>query len=1255
MADFSTFVRNFVVAGVVAGGAIYGVAGTRAAADDAAQQRASGGGGGGSSSASAGGRRHVGMGRRLLAAALGDSSPGGTLMHVPRADTALDAVIATLPDPVDSHGDWAYDSFVEALRRAHESTGYAVERAWLPWSAGADTVVNDSLGLKLRGEYPGVILFRRVDTDTSTVQRPRRRLLYLVGEVPTLGVHVRALQHALAERDSLLGARGTLRLVGPTYSGSAEGLSRVLAAWQGGRGDRAVSVVTGSATSASNRHFFQVPGFSFGATVNSDQALGAMVDSTLLKRLDVEPRQVALVVESSPYGQSVEQTELATDSSKREVAKFRPGRHEEEEEEDEKQEPRVPIIVPFPLNIGSLRTAYEASAAATAASRRDPAAPSEPHVPLSLTDPARPAESPPVMSRLTAPTLDVVMDGITRTLRSHDVRMVGIVASDIRDRLFLASELRRRLRDVRFFTFESNTLYLAPEYNHHLRGMLVISTYPLIPETQLWAAGPGSRHLLSFANEYAEGVYNATLIQLGNAGQVLDFVLPEKDSHVGPPVWITAVGSTGLLPLLVDSPATRNAYAGLKTKVTGRTASPDPRLDFLTILVFLIPFVLTGVLAYRILREHGAFADESKRDARVLADQQAAGRATLDACPPAERPDLELDLAGRVDRILLFRRARWASLRYQRQLYAALQIVALAGAFFPLATVYTMAILWDHKVMGGVLTFLLVVSAGWTLLALGVSIAQAWRWYRVYRDDFDARRDAVAGRRDLWMVNVHARRLLVALGALYLVLTLFFTGELLAMALGSRTRFAIFFHRASQLQSGLSPLAPLVLAATGFFLWCVWHLRRVEALRAMTAFEAACLTREPGVDLSDVDAGDPVERPSDAERWFTAIPARAVQGVRQVRARFFRLVPDRRGLALFVGLAAVAGYVCWLSMASLEVLVGIRFFDVLYRFSLISLMLVTAWAVYRLVSVWSALQRCLQAVAGTPLVTAFERLPTRIARLTRLNFFGVARSAVVAPVAAVQWRHLRTLGEDVQALPPAEGASPAALAAENELRKEVADFAALPQPVTSLGVCGDEGRLGGNFVALAAVLERFWAREPGAAGMEHVRGAAEKQGDGRDAPSTSGQFRRSFSDPLRLWLRGAEEFAAVLVVDYVEWVISQLRVLALFLFSSLLITIVLMGSYPFQPESLVRLVFMVILLATVVGIMSVVVQMNRDEVLSRIAKTEPGKVTWDWHFVTNALVFGLVPVATLISSEFPEVRDFLFAWVGPLSRLFGAG
>jgi hypothetical protein len=581
--------------------------------------------------------------------------------------------------------------------------------------------------------------------------------------------------------------------------------------------------------------------------------------------------------------------------------------------------------------------------------------------------------------------------------------------------------------------------------------------------------------------------------------------------------------------------------------------------------------------------------------------------------------------------------------------------VALAGAFFPLATVYTMAILWDHKVMGGVLTFLLVVSAGWTLLALGVSVFQAWRWYRLYHDDFDARSSAARERRDLWTLNVYARRLLVALGAVYLALTLVFTGELLLMALGSRTRFAIFFHRASQLESGLSPLAPLVLAATGFFLWCVWHLRRVASLRSMTAFEAACLTHEPGIELSDVDAGDPVEPPSDAERWFTAIPPRAVQGVRQVRARFFRLVPDRRALMLFAVLAAAAFYIFSQSMASLEVLVGIATFDRLYQFVLIALLLVTAWAVYRLVAVWNALRRCLEAVAGTPLVTAFERLPRRIARLTRLNFFGVARSAVVAPVAAVQWRHLHTLGDDVQALPPAKDAAPATLAADAELRAEVARFAALPQPVTSLGVCGDEGRLGGNFVALATVLERFWEREPGAAGMAHVRGAAERQGDGRGSPSTSGQFRRSFSDPLRLWLRGAEEFAAVMVVDYVEWVIAQLRVLAMFLFSSLLITIVLLGAYPFQPESLVRLIFVVILLATVAGIMSVVVQMNRDEILSRIAKTEPGKVTWDWHFVTNALVFGLVPVATLISSEFPEVRDFLFAWVGPLSRLFGAG
>jgi hypothetical protein len=241
------------------------------------------------------------------------------------------------------------------------------------------------------------------------------------------------------------------------------------------------------------------------------------------------------------------------------------------------------------------------------------------------------------------------------------------------------------------------------------------------------------------------------------------------------------------------------------------------------------------------------------------------------------------------------------------------------------------------------------------------------------------------------------------------------------------------------------------------------------------------------------------------------------------------------------------------------------------------------------------------------------------------------------------------------ALAVADASAPAP--AETRLRRSVAEYMdGRCEPESGFGTCGDEGPHGDHLLRLTGVLESFWEAEPGSAEFGHVATAFDKAGPGRSGgPSASGHFRRSFSDPLRTWLAAAEEYAAVQVVDYVEWVVAQLRVLALFLFVALVLTTALLASYPYKPQSLVKLVFFVILLASVGALLRVSVEMNRDEVLSRVAKTEPGKLTWDRNFLTNGLVFGLVPIATLVSSEFPAVREFLFAWIYPLTRLLGGG
>ncbi|HEU5171630.1 MAG TPA: hypothetical protein VFU46_13870, partial [Gemmatimonadales bacterium] len=62
------------------------------------------------------------------------SSPGEAGRFVRSSEWSLDAIVAMLPDPIDSHLDWGFDLDLEAIRRAYERTGYVLDRFWMPWT-----------------------------------------------------------------------------------------------------------------------------------------------------------------------------------------------------------------------------------------------------------------------------------------------------------------------------------------------------------------------------------------------------------------------------------------------------------------------------------------------------------------------------------------------------------------------------------------------------------------------------------------------------------------------------------------------------------------------------------------------------------------------------------------------------------------------------------------------------------------------------------------------------------------------------------------------------------------------------------------------------------------------------------------------------------------------------------------------------------------------------------------------------------------
>jgi len=156
------------------------------------------------------------------------------------------------------------------------------------------------------------------------------------------------------------------------------------------------------------------------------------------------------------------------------------------------------------------------------------------------------------------------LEELLRTLAFEDIRTVGVLATDVRDRVVLVQNIRRLLPGVRVILFESDTLYTqAPEET--MRGAIVASTYPLFTENQDWTSGGGTgARRAAMVSDPAQGAYNATLLMLGDMATegdglkdaardlLLEYRPPRFAQHKtqdAPPVWISVLGARGSWPL----------------------------------------------------------------------------------------------------------------------------------------------------------------------------------------------------------------------------------------------------------------------------------------------------------------------------------------------------------------------------------------------------------------------------------------------------------------------------------------------------------------------------------------------------------------------------------------------------------------------------------------------------------------------------------------------------------------------------------
>jgi hypothetical protein len=874
---------------------------------------------------------------------------------LPATGYSLETLVATVPDPLASRLDWLFDQQLDALRRAHEAAGHVAISYWLPWHDKAGDAATE----------PGVYLFR---------DGRRLRLLWLVGELPTSGVHRVAWQQALLQREDAHVALGVsapsqLRVVGPVFSGSSWSLRAELDRWLDGDPARSAAVVTGGATDAENEHKLASPRISFQATVHCDETLFACLTGAVLKRLGIQTHEVAVLREASTrYGASAE---LQTAP----------------------QNPSGPLVLPFPMNISSLRESYAKTWI------RDDKAKQGDTVALDLAERDVVGEVPKALSPLSTAASEQLLAELARTLEDHRIRLVVLFATDVRDKLFLGREIANRLPDLQLLTTESNLLYLRTELAEAQRGMLVLSTYQLFDTPTDWR--PQSLRLpeqrMSFASDGAQGVYNAALVQLDLQGAALDYSFPieaqkpkpETAQPTRPPVWLTCVGKTRMLPIAVyetrlaserpfgldDDAAAK--YAWIKSDkypAALQEVEPPAREHELVEEPGLGTLLFTAVLG--------------------LAALVAGWRVVFPyGGPPDALTDLSVDPGKQSIAKQFAELARVSSVQHDA-LYGTVRALVLTSLLLPHSALL-MQLALRARTATNIVHFALAAFA--TLAGACGSVVGLWRTlatagrhhHRAWC--FLVANGVAHGAR--WAVEILLRGCILLLALGWGTVMVLHAAWLLRLDATSRE---MYFHRVTRVEQCVTPFLPLLLIGAAMAAWCCWHLKRARLLAQSLPYEVP-----PDTERFDAEDDEPAS----------------------LRPCLMLAIPDRRGHVVGAVLLLLAVWLHSQRQRSLECLVtaGTSWFDWLFFPGLLLMLMTTGWAAYRLAVTWRRFVRCL-GTGNARLRAACKTIVGDHGVTTSLGLWRDAPQPDLQPASGASWRQLSAATPQAAARAPRHAA-----------------------------------------------------------------------------------------------------------------------------------------------------------------------------------------------------------------------------------------
>ena len=1078
----------------------------------------------------------------------------------------LNFLIATVPDPIETHLALWFDRAVESIINAAGSVGFRFQEAWIPWNAalvGEESDIDKRREMeverKRREKEPGVLLFRNSVPCSMTAPKGCQStdlVVLLVPETPTGGIRPEVFADAaemiLWASSSVNGtshAAGASRaatpkipIMGPSFSGSFASLGKIMQ--HDPKIKDRLQVISGTAGSpgAWKRAFDEKSESSYSTTLHNLDTQLDMLSQHMIPEWK-KGSKLALLTET--------ETGLGFYTAKSASGDG-------------------PLIFRYPFEISLLRNAYGDEVLKTLVGAQPQPASFRSLLGFRLFDVGPGTDSAPVLAKNQTPlSQEAVLGEIARSLERERITLAGILATDVFDALFIARYLRDACPDVRLFTFDSDLLYERAAEDFLFDGTLALTTYPSIAPNQAWTGERAER--FSFPNRESEGIYNATLALLIRAKFVsqdyerkplAEYFNPtancaESGDPTGcyaPPVWLTVVSGSGYWPLAVmDAPreVTQTSSGiqnnGLLLAWRSPLNVPEFGLGHLPRLWQMIFVCIALALGWHLVRSSMACTTGYGR---------TMGYSHLNVWPDEE---------GWLARLCYLLACSLALLALWTLFVAPLISISWASRA-PDARPYV----W----FAYLLLFVFLVLGAAPLLAFG------------------KRKRAKLTSPETW----HFAILCVAA-----MLAGFFTWGLMRLfplgpsgkALEHQEAF-FFAFRSLHLDSGVSPVMPLLVLLPGYFLWARVHLTRVQR------------THERLIDVP------PLENHSGRDGEAPALARRR----KEIDLLVSEPLPLRwwRTAGAFVLVLATYLYMT-LPLRSVEY----EPFDEVFlvMLSVLYALIFLTWT--RFLMVWRQFQLFLEQLERHPLRFAFDELPQRRAISPLFQF--TSGHAEFTMFVAIR-EHLAELK---------------GLASVDSPFLDLTFWDAADKLDSQIGLVLTSLAKGLRISRKHAPHLGHWLGQVNDTLLQELNGGLWKSG--RPARSADKPEAAPSQDILR------EEVIALQYDDYIQYILRQQRNLLVFAVVGFILSILALHAYPFEGPRTITTFTTFMFIAFAAGVTGVLYQAERNPMLKRITKATSGKLSGGF-FLRVAGYIG-VPLITVLGSQFPSLRHFLFSWIQP--------